>query len=154
MSLTLARPISTAISIQPWGARTALLLVVAAAFVAGFAVTDAPTAHRAVSVAGPDLTRVLRGMALLKLTMASAAVAAIVWRLGTAIRPIGLAAYLVAGAAMAGGPGLIWDMDYIRTGALLLHGGLAVIIVMLWRDPAVASRLATLVAARRAALRT
>ena len=64
MSLTLARPIRTAISLQPWGARTALLVVVAAAFVAGFAITDAPTAHRAVSFAGPDLTRVLRGMAL------------------------------------------------------------------------------------------
>lgn len=153
MSLTLARPAPASISLQPWGARAALLLVVAAAFVAGFAVTDAATAHRAVSFAGPDLTRVLRGMALLKLTMASAAVAAIVWRLGTAIRPGALAAYVVAGAAMAGGPGLIWDMDYIRTGALLLHGGLLAIIVMLWRDPAVASRLAALVAARRAALR-
>ncbi len=153
MSLTLARPARAAISVQPWGTRAALLLVVAAAFVAGFAITDTATAHRAVSVAGPDLTRVLRGMALLKLTMAFAAVAAIVWRLGAAIRPGPLTAYLIAGAAMASGPGLIWDMDYIRTGALLLHGGLVAIIVMLWRDPAVARRLAALIAARRAALR-
>lgn len=153
MSLTLARPARTAISVQPWGPRALLLLVIAAALVAGFAITDAATTHRAVTLAGPDLTRLLRGMALLKLLMASAAVAAILWRLGTAIRPGWLAAYLAACAVMTSGPGLIWDMDYLRTGALLLHGGLAATVVLLWRDPAVARRLADLVAARRAALR-
>jgi hypothetical protein len=41
-------------------------------------------------------------------------------------------------------------MAHVATGAALLHAGLFATIVLLWRDPAVGARLASLVAARRA----
>ena len=55
---------------------------------------------------------------------------------------------------MAAGPGLIWGMVHLRLGALLLHGGLIALVVLLWRDGATSQRLAELVAARRRALRS
>jgi hypothetical protein len=53
---------------------------------------------------------------------------------------------------MAAGPGLIWQMAYVRTGALLLHAGLFAALILLWRDPAMGARLGAMVAARRAAI--
>jgi len=44
-------------------------------------------------------------------------------------------------------------MAQVGAGALLLHAGLLLTILLLWRDPVVAGRLAELVATRRAALR-
>jgi hypothetical protein len=62
-----------------------------------------------------------------------------------------IAGYAMAAAAMAAGPGLIWNMVHIGLGALFLHAGLVATLVMLWRDPAVAQRLSAAIAARRAA---
>jgi hypothetical protein len=64
-----------------------------------------------------------------------------------------VAAYALAFAGMAAGPGLIWQMAYVRTGALLLHAGLFAALILLWRDPAMGARLGAMVAARRAVLR-
>ena len=61
-------------------------------------------------------------------------------------------AYAVACAAMAAGPGLIWHMDAVRTGAALLHGGLLAAVILVWRDPAVEARLAAILAGQRARL--
>jgi len=139
-----------------WGvapARVALVVVVLGCIAAGLLATgDAARAH-AVAAAGPELTRLLRAMAAIKSLMAVAAVGAVLWRLGAPVRLPWLAGYAVAAAAMAAGPGLIWDMAYVRMGALALHGGLLMAIVMLWRDPAMAARLSEAVAARRRALR-
>jgi hypothetical protein len=63
------------------------------------------------------------------------------------------AAYALACAGMAAGPGLIWQMASVRAGALTLHVGLLAGLILLWRDPAVGARLAIIVAARRAKLR-
>jgi hypothetical protein len=41
-------------------------------------------------------------------------------------------------------------MAHVAAGAVLLHAGLLATVVLLWRDPAVGQRLASLVAARRA----
>jgi hypothetical protein len=97
-----------------------------------------------------DLTHLLRAMALIKSVMAVAAAGAVLWRLALPVTPARLAIYALACAAMAGGPGLIWDMAHVGAGALLLHAGLLATILLLWRDPAVSRRLAELVAARRA----
>jgi hypothetical protein len=92
-------------------------------------------------------------MALIKLSMAAVAGAAVLWRLSAApIRAGWFTAYAVACAAMAAGPGLIWHMDAVRTGAALLHGGLLAAVILVWRDAAVAARLAEIIAARRARL--
>ena len=143
---------SAAATLSTRVARTALLVVIAAAFVASFLATDADTTARAVAQSGDDLTRLLRAMAAIKAVMAAVAVAAVLWRLGAAIKLPWLAAYALACGAMAAGPVLIWGMAHVSAGAVLLHGGLLASIVLLWRDPVVGARLAALVASRRATL--
>jgi hypothetical protein len=107
----------------------------------------------AIALAGADLTHLLRAMALLKVAMAAGMAAAVFWRLGSPVTLAWWAAYALACAGMAAGPGLIWQMAYVGMGALLLHVGLFAALILLWRDPATGSRLGTMVAARRAALR-
>jgi hypothetical protein len=112
------------------------------------------TLSPAMALAGADLTHLLRAMALLKVAMAAGMAAAVLWRFGSPVTLAWWAAYALACAGMAAGPGLIWQMAYVRTGALLLHAGLFAALILLWRDPATAARLGTMVAARRAVLRT
>jgi hypothetical protein len=132
-------------------ARLLLLAVVVAAVASGFLATGVGETARAVADA--DMTRLLRAMAALKFVMALAAAGAVFWRLGSPAGPAWLAAYAVSCGAMFAGPGLIWGMAHLGMGALLLHGGLAATIILLWRDPVVGRRLEAAVARRRAALR-
>ncbi len=134
----------------PASARLLLAAVVAAAVITGFAVTGEAARNQAVMASGADLTRLLRAMAAIKALMATGAVAGVAWRLGMPVGWLRLASYAVACGAMAAGPGLIWGMAHVGLGALLLHGGLILSVVMLWQDPAVAAGLARIVAARRA----
>lgn len=137
-----------------WIARRAVLggAVVAGAALAALA-TSAEEAARAAQAAGPELTRLLQAMAGLKLMFAGGLLASAYWRLGAAASTWRLACYATAGAAMAAGPVLIWEMAHIRLGALLLHGGLLAGALLLWRDPAVGARLGAMVARRRAIIR-
>ena len=132
--------------------RGAALLVMAGALLSGFLVTGHAAAAKAAWRDGPDLVRLLRGMALLKMLMAAAASAGVLWRLGSAAGPVWLAGYAASVLAMWAGPGLIWDLTHLRLGALLLHGGLFGALIMLWRDPVAGTRLAAIVAERRRAL--
>ncbi len=138
-------------SLSPRHTQAVVLLAFVVAALAGFLATDGATAAHAVEHAGGDLTRLLRAMAAIKAAMAVGVMAAVVWRLSTPAPTPWLVGYTVAGAVMAAGPGLIWDMAYLGTGALLLHGGLAACAILLWKDPAVGSRLAAMIATRRAA---
>ncbi len=137
---------------SPAAARGAVLLVALAAAAAGFMAIDAQTVARAVSL-DPALAWLLRAMAVLKMAAAAAATAGIAWRLGSTATPPWIAGYVLALAATWAGPGLIWDMAHLRLGALLLHGGLAGALVLLWRDPVAGARLAAIIDARRRALR-
>jgi hypothetical protein len=128
-----------------------MVMAFVAAALAGFLATDGATAARAAEHAGGDLTRLLRAMAAIKAAMAVGVMAAVVWRLSTPAPTPWLFGYGVAGAVMAAGPGLIWDMAHLGMGALLLHGGLAACAILLWRDPAVGRRLMQLHARRGAA---
>jgi hypothetical protein len=139
--------------VSPAMARTILAVAILAALTAGALATGPDAVSRAAAAAGPDLTRLLRAMAALKAVMAAGAVAAMVWRLGSAVTLPWLAGYAAAAGAMAAGPALIWGMAYVGIGAALLHGGLLASVLLLWRDPAVGTRLSAIVAARRAALR-
>ncbi len=123
-------------------ARASMILVLMVAVVTGWLATGEDATTRAVAAAGDDLVRLLRSMAALKALIALGAAAALVWRLGAPVSRARFALYAVAAAAMAAGPGVIWGMAYVRTGAMLLHAGLAVVAVTLWRDPAVGERLA------------
>ncbi len=131
--------------------------VLAAAFLAGAALatlaTQAAEAAHATQAAGPELTRLLRAMAGLKLMFAAAALAAAWWRLAAPASTARLAGYATAAAAMAAGPVLIWNMAHVPLGALLLHGGLLATALLLWRDPAVSARLSAIIAERRATIR-
>jgi hypothetical protein len=138
---------------SPAMARLALVLSIVLAAAAGVMTTDAAHTAAAVAAAGDDFARLLRSMAVLKAGMAAGAAAAVWWRLGLPIHPVRFAAYALSCAAMAAGPGMIWGMERVGAGALLLHGGLAAAVVMVWRDPAVSRRLAVLVEAKRARLR-
>jgi len=135
---------------SPVAARVLLALVIVAAVAAGLL---AAGLQSPAAVADPDLTRLLRAMAVMKSVMAAGAAAAVLWRLGAAVAWPWLASYAAACAAMTAGPGLIWGMAHVGLGAALLHGGLLATGLLLWRDPAVGSRLSAIVAVRRAALR-
>ncbi len=137
---------------SPATARGAVLLLALAAAAAGFMATDAQTVARAVAF-DPELAWLLRAMAVLKMSAAAAATAGIAWRLGSPAKPAWLAGYALALAATWAGPGLIWDMAHLRLGALLLHGGLAGALVLLWRDPVAGARLGAIIDARRRVLR-
>ena len=93
-------------------------------------------------------------MALLKALMAAGMVAAVMWRLGSPVTRAWWAAYALACAGAAAGPGLIWQMAHVGAGALTLHVGLLAALILLWRDPAVGARLAMMVDAWRAKLRS
>jgi hypothetical protein len=126
-----------------------MLTIMAAGLIAGFLATGTQATNLAILHDGGGLTRLMRFMAAIKLVIAIAGAAAVLWRLGVAISLPLFGVYAVSCAAMAAGPGLIWDMVHVGLGALLLHGGLFATIVLVWRDPAVAARLADMVAARR-----
>lgn len=129
--------------------RTALLLLTLAAAALGFLATDPAATAAAMRGAGPDLARVLRGMAMLKVGFAGLALAAVLWRFTRPV-PTGWAtAYGAAAAAMAAGPGLVWQLAHLITGSILLHAGLLATIVLLWRDPVLSAQLSLAVAAKR-----
>jgi phosphate/sulfate permease len=138
-----------------WVAGRAVLVgaIVAGAALAAFA-TPAAESAQAAHAAGPELTRLLRAMAGLKLLFAAGVLGAVAWRLAAPASTWRVVCYGMAGAAMAAGPVLIWDMVHIRLGAFLLHGGLLAGALLLWRDPALGARLAAMVQRRRAVLRT
>jgi hypothetical protein len=141
-------------ALSPAIARAMLAMAIAASFAAGLLATGTEASASAVALAGADLTHLLRAMALLKALMAAGMVAAVTWRLGSPVTLPWWAAYALACAAAAAGPGLIWQMASVGAGALILHVGLLAALILLWRDPAVGARLAMMIAARRAALRS
>ena len=142
---TRTRPVAT---LPPTTARAILLLAVAAGLAAGtLAALGAPATHDA------DMAHLLRAMALLKAVIAIVVTGFVLWRFGAPVGPVRLTGYALACAAMACGPGLIWGMVHLGAGALLLHGGLLVAILLFWRDPEIAARLAAMITARRAAIR-
>jgi hypothetical protein len=137
---------------SPALSRLALGLILAAGIAAGALGTSPHASALAIAKAGPDLTRLLRAMAAIKLLIAVPVTAAIFWRLGSAIALPWFAAYALAAAAMAAAPGLIWSMAHVGLGAMLLHGGLLATILLLWRDKAMAARLDAIISARRSIL--
>ncbi len=136
-------------AIAPGVARSLLALVLFVTLLASAALV-ASSSHASLN-ADPALTRLLRAMAVIKAGMAAGVIAAVFWRLGVGVTPFALGAYAVVSVAMASGPVLIWGMTHLVLGALLLHAGLLVGAIMLWRDPSTTRRLQALIAARRLA---
>jgi hypothetical protein len=114
--------------------RASLVGAVLAAGVCGYLATGTVAEAQSIQAAGPELTRLLRGMALIKALIAAIMAVAVFWRLQFPIPPVPLAAYITACAAMAAGPFLVWDMAHIIAGAVLLHAGLLAAVLLGWRD--------------------
>lgn len=133
--------------------QTGRMIIIAASAIGLAAGAAYAHAHPGV-VTDPALARLLRAMAAIKMLLAAGAGAALWWRLAAPVRPGWLAGYAVATAATAAGPVLIWNLTHIGAGALLLHGGLAAAILLLWRDPVSAECLEQAIARRRARLKT
>ena len=142
---------ATPAGLPPFAAQLVLLGATCAALAGGL-LANGGSAHD-VAQAGPDLTRLLRAMAGIKALMAACAVAVVLWRLQTPVSAWRLSLYALAAAGMAAGPGLIWGMAHVASGAFALHAGLIACVLLLWRDPEVGRRLEVLVARKRAALR-
>ena len=139
------------IVLSPGLSRPLLVAIVIAAV--GFSLLPAGGAPSSTAVlnAGDDLTRLMRFMAAIKAVLVAGAVVAVLWRLGSPVSVRRFYAYGAACALMAAGPGVIWGMAHVGRGALLLHGGLALAIVIMWRDPAVPARLEGALTRRSAA---
>ncbi len=90
---------------------------------------------------------------MLKVAVAAGMAVTVLWRFGLPVTLAWWAAYALACAGMAAGPGLIWQMAYVRTGVQQQRAGLFAALILLWRDPVTGARLSTMVAARRAMLR-
>jgi hypothetical protein len=114
--------------------RASLIGAVLAAGICGYLATGNAAEAQAIQAAGPELTRLLRGMALIKALIAAIMAAAVFWRLQFPITQARLAAYITACAAMAAGPFLVWGMAHIIAGAMLLHAGLLAAVLLGWRD--------------------
>ena len=143
----------TSARVHPGSTRIAFVLLAAGALAMGFLATDADTNARALAEAGPELTMLLRAMAGLKAGLAAFVTAVIVWRLGSPASPQRLIAYGVAVVLMMASPGLIWTLAHVGLGAAMLHGGLLMAILLLWRDQVIGERLGRIIIARRTALR-
>jgi len=135
-----ALPIGSMSSRRVLSYRAILFAVVAVAAVAGFVATGQDSSRRAVEAAGPELAHLLRMMAGLKVLLALGAVALIDWRLRLPVGPRIASAYLVGAGLVAVGPGLLWGMSHVILGAVLLHGGFALLLALGCTDGGVRSR--------------
>ena len=82
----------------------------------------------------PDLAKLIRGMAIIKTVILTAAGAAIWWRLGSAIKPGVAAGYILFAAVATGGAALVWNNAGLWLAPFLFDGGLLAFLVMTMRD--------------------
>jgi hypothetical protein len=82
----------------------------------------------------PELTRLLRFMAVVKLGMVSGATWLVAWRLSWPCPPYLARGYLIALALTAICPGLIWFMSYLPGAIGVFHVGTLLGIVLALRD--------------------
>ena len=133
----------------PSSRRIAVAATAGLAFVGGLLATDPSETSHAIARFGPELGQLLRFMAAVKALIALANVGVLSWRMTLPTAFPRFTLYVIAAAAVAAGPGLIWGLVHVVLGAILLHAGLAACLVLLWRDPAVVARLGELVTLRR-----
>ena len=118
---------------HPRLSRAALLAAVGLAVAAAHLLGGGEAAVR-IAAADPELTQLLRGMAVLKAGLALAVVGLVAWRVDYPARPRLLAGLIVSAALLAAGPVLIWHVAPIVAGALLFHAGMALLLVLCWAD--------------------
>jgi hypothetical protein len=115
----------------------------AAAAATYFAGTDS------VQSADPDLARLLKGMAIIKMVILFAVGAAIWWRLGSPIRPSFSAGYIIFCAMGIAGAALVWNKAGLGLAPFLFDGGLLGFLVLALRDDGPWPRALTRARSRR-----
>jgi hypothetical protein len=85
-------------------------------------------------MADPALARLLRAMALIKGSLALAALLASWWRFGWRVDTRISIAYLAATWTMAAAAVLIWQLTLMAFAAVLFHGALIGLLLAAWRD--------------------
>lgn len=118
--------------IRPAVARVLLVSALAAGLGAG--------ALAAAVLAGPapgeaELTRLLRGMVMIKGLIALAAVALVLRRLGGAVSGRALAGYAGGLALTFAALGWLWGLSAMLVGSILFYGGLGIAGAAAARDP-------------------
>lgn len=130
-------PCARLTGVRPTAAHRGVLAVaVVAAVAVAFVAAHDGASVRAAAGAGPDLTRVLRFMALAKAALAAGALWAADRRLRHPATPVAAAAWIAACALMAAATGLIWSIAHVAAGAAAFHAGLALLLVLGWTDRA------------------
>lgn len=135
-------------SASPLIARAVLVATVVLAMTLAQFVGQGEAADRAAS-ADPELTLLLRGMAVLKAGLAIGAVCLVAWRLAHPASSRLAAGLIVAAALMAAGPILVWHVAPVVAAALVFHAGLGLLLVLCLLDRSGAQELHAAVAARR-----
>ena len=131
--------------------RMVVVVVCAAAALAGVLATSPAATVAAVRQAGGELAMLLRFMAGVKALMAAAFVALTTWRLGYPASGRLAAVYVVSAALMSAAPGVIFQMAHVAAGAVLFHVGLLVQLGAAWADRGGRARVVAAVMARRRA---
>jgi hypothetical protein len=81
----------------------------------------------------PPLSRLLRGMALIKGAVTIAAIAAVLWRFGWPVSKPAAAAYLLGSWSMVLATLLIWRLSCIPAAAILFHAAVLCMLFVSWR---------------------
>lgn len=84
--------------------------------------------------ADAELARLLRGMALIKASIALAVIGVLTWRFGRPISRTMAAIYIGSTAVVAGSSTLIWQLTHIPVAAVAFHIGELALLVAAWRD--------------------
>lgn len=128
--------------------------VIGLALFAGVAAGWVIGSHAPGNTGDVELTHLLRAMAVLKLAFVTAAASAIMWRLQAPVTRLRLTGYALVSLAMAAGPALIWCLAYLGPASILLHGGVAAAVLLLWRDEAMSELLEGAISRRRSLIRS
>lgn len=151
-------PVPPAVSVpaqraaSPLLLRASLTVAVVLAVALAQLLAQGEAAARAAA-ADPELTHLLRGMAVLKAGLALGAVCLVAWRLGYPASARLAAGLIAAAALMAAGPVLIWHVAPVGAAALLFHAGMGLLLVLCLIDRPGAQELYAAVARRRTAER-
>lgn len=117
-------------SVPTWPLRTALMAGCAIAIGIAADVGD-PSGF---THADPALSRLLRGMALIKGVIAIAIVAAVWWRFGRPVFRSATAGYLLGSWILMGSTALIWQLSWIPLAAILFHAAALSMLFVSWRE--------------------
>ncbi|WP_293369261.1 hypothetical protein [Nevskia sp.] len=125
---------SARVSSTPNRAALAAVLLAGALISAVAAFAIAPAASAPTAEADPALTRLLQGMALIKLAFVAAMAGLVIWRFGRPVsRPVA-AGYLFSVWTVTAATVLIWQSVWLGAASLLFHGAAFAFLVLALRD--------------------